>query len=158
MKKIFLLAVLSFSIFSPAFAEKIPVKIAPAQAFSTHHDEVQIGDWINFETVNDVYNGDKLYIKKGTRVIGVVDFVHDNGWLADSAEITLKEFLTVDANNKKVEIPYTIKIKGNEFVENEKRQCLTYIAYAFQSLAFFLRGPEIYIEPDKKVFNIFIER
>lgn len=158
MKK-FLLVLISFLIVAnPSYAEKISVKIGPAQVISTHHDDTQVGDWINFETLNDIYVNNKLYIPKGKKVIGVVDYVHENGWLADSADITFKEFITSDVNNKKVVIPYTLKIKGNVYVEGEKREFISYAAYAISWLGFFLRGPEILIEPDTLTFNIFIER
>lgn len=158
MKKFLFVLVSFLFIISPAFAEKIPVKIVPIQVVSTHHDETQVGDWINFETVNDIYVNDKLYIPKGKKVIGIVDYVHENGWLADSADITFKEFITSDINNNKINIPYNLKIKGNVYLEGEKREFITYTVYAFEWLAFFLRGPEIFIEPDTLTFNIFIER
>ena len=158
MKRFLLIFVLLLSSVYPAFAQKIPVRITPAQIISTNHDETQVGDWIKFKTLNDIYLDNKLYIKKGTSIVGVVDYVHDNGWMGDSADITFKKFITHDINNKTIEIPYMLKIKGDEFVEGEKKQFATLVVYAFDSLAFLIRGAEINIEPDERTYNLFIEQ
>lgn len=152
MKKYFLLTIFLILFSHAAFAEKISVRIEPAQIISTHHDETEIGDWIEFKAVNDVYISDKLYIKKGTPVWGFVEFFHPNGWAGDSAEIQFKTFKTTDVNREKITINYPLVISGNSLKANDIKQ---YISWELTS---FLRGSEIYIEPDKKVFNLFIER
>ncbi len=75
-KVIFMFLLFVFAV--PAYAEKIPVKIAPVQIISTNHDEIEVGDKITFEVVNDVYKDNKLFIKKGSTVKGTIDFVHPN--------------------------------------------------------------------------------
>lgn len=155
MKKLFLLfCLLMISGIQTANAEKIPVKITPAQIISTHHDEIETGDYINFETAKDVYINNKLYIRKNTPVIAFVDFFHPNGWVGDSAEIKINSFETLDVNGKNVSINYPFVIDGNSLKVNDVKQYLVRIA----SILIFVRGSEIYIEPDTKVFNIFIER
>lgn len=155
MKKLFLLlCIFMIAGIQAANAEKIPVKITPTQIISTHHDEIETGDYINFETVKDVYMNNKLYIRKNTPVIAFVDFFHPNGWVGDSAEIKINSFETLDANGKKVAINYPLDIDGNSLKANDVKQYLVRIAYVL----IFVRGAEIYIEPDTKVFNIFIER
>lgn len=158
MKKILFILISFLYAFSPAYAEKIPVKITPAQLISTHHDEIQVGDWIHFETVNDVYLDDKLYIKKDTKIVGVVDYAHENGWMADSADITIKNFKTLDVNDKKIDIYSPIEIKGGNFMETDARDTVTYATYVVTWLAFFVRGAEINIEPDTRTYNLFIEQ
>jgi len=177
-KKIFL----SFLIYSffvlPSYAEKIPVKIEPIQIISTHHDEIEIGDFINFEIVKDVYLNDNLYIKKNTPIKGLVDFVHPNGWGGDSADIVFKTFYTTDVNDKKVTISYPLEINGKTEMANSIRSVsnkgatsvgprvilryfplklpvvhLQYLNY----LGFVVRGAEISVEPDTTIYNIFIE-
>ena len=71
-------------------SENTPVKITPAQKISTSYDEIEVGDKIKFQTVKDVYKNGKLYIKKGTTVYGLVDYVSENGWAYDNAQIDLK--------------------------------------------------------------------
>lgn len=134
----------------PVRAEKIPVKIAPIQVISTKHDEVEVGDWINFEVVKDVYMNDNLFIKKGTDLIGIVDYVHPNGWAGDCAQITFKTFKTSNSENQKVEIPCTLVLEGNSEAANGIRYFASYL------LGNIFRGPEIFIEPDTKIYNIFI--
>lgn len=167
-KKItFILLLLIFAV-SPACAEKIAVKIAPAQVISTHHDEIETGDWVKFEVAKDVYLNNVLYISKNTEIIGVVDFVHQNGWGGDCAQIYFKNFYTKDVNNKKVVISYPIEINGNSEMANAARDVsedvfrktwffIHNIGY-FKFGAFVLRGAEIFVEPDTKVYNLFIEQ
>lgn len=47
-----------------ANAEKLPIKITPTQVITTSADEIEVGDWIKFKTVNDVFYKNKLLIKK----------------------------------------------------------------------------------------------
>lgn len=150
MKKAIIILCLFLAL--PAFAEKIPVKIEPAEIISTHHDEIELGDWIKFEAVNDIYLNKELYIKKGTPVIGVVSHFHPNGWLGDSAEIKFEKFMTKTADGKKIQISYPLTIDGNSAKSNDIK---TYLAYC---LTFWIRGSEIKIEPDMATFNLFIFR
>lgn len=169
-------AILVFSLFFvamlPACAEKIPVRIAPLQAISTNNDEVEIGDWIKFEIAEDVYVNDKLYLKRNTEVTGIVDFVHPNGWGGDCAQIYFKKFYTNDVNNKKVEIDYPVNINGKSEMATASRdvpeQAVTYIprlfTYGFYTglgltyIPFVVRGSEIFVEPDTKTYNLFMEQ
>lgn len=134
----------------PSYAEKFPVKISPTQIITTKHDSVEVGDWVPFEIVNDVSIGDKLYLKKGTPMQGIVDFIHPNGWAGDSAQITFKTFYTKDADNKSVKISYPLTIDGNVDMANGTKQVLGYF------LTCLFRGAEIFIEPDSKIFNVFV--
>lgn len=148
--KIFCMLVITVFLAAPSYAEKAPVKITPYQVISTNHDEIQIGDWVEFEAVNDVYLNDKLYVKKHTPIVGVVDFVHPNGWAKDNAEIAFKTFYTTDVNNKKVEISYPLNIRGEVLTDSYIKKITV------QYLCGIIRGSEIYIEPDTMTFNIFI--
>lgn len=152
MLRFLLVFVFIFGITQIAIAEKIPVKISPAQIISTNHDEVEIGDWINFENAHDIYVDGKLYIKKNTPVYGFVDFVHPNGWANDKAEIYINKFYFKDLNNKKCEINSPLRIQTVPDAKPHIKELFTY--YILGSF----RGSEIFIEPDTKVYNIFIER
>lgn len=138
----------------PAFAEKIPVKITPIQQISTNDDNNQIvvGDWIKFQVVNDVYLNNKLFIQKYSAVTGVVDFVHQNGWAGDSAEVWFSTFYLTGINGKSFSVSYPLKIKGICEEHNAIKQ-----AFAYYILR-LVRGAEIFIEPDTKIYNIFIEQ
>lgn len=151
MKKIVLFLIIFLSVQQTVFAQKIPVRITPSQIISTKADEVEIGDWLNFVVVSDVYLNNKIYIKKGTPIIGFVDFVHPNGWAGDNAEIKFKTFKTTDINKNLITINYPLNLDGNTLKANDTKQYLSWV------LTIVIRGSEIYIEPDTKVFNIFIE-
>lgn len=155
IKKIaFIFLLFTFAI--PAFAEKIPVKIAPTQIISTNHDEIEVGDKITFEVVNDVYKENKLFIKKGSTVQGTIDFVHPNGWFGDAANIKLINFSTADVNDKKVDISSPVNIKGGIVRSETKQYWINYAVITVSSLGVLIRGSEIFIEPDTKVYNLFI--
>lgn len=158
MKKIVLLIVfLLLSGVMPVFAEKVPIKIAPIQVISTHHDETEIGDWIDFEVVDDVFIDDELFLTKGTKVIGTVDFVHPNGWLGDAAEVSFKKFVTLDSKHKKVEIYSPVLLNGNRLLKDQSKQCLIGVFNNILPIFIFVRGSEIYLEPDTQTFALFIE-
>lgn len=169
-RKIIFISLLLFLVMLPSYAEKIAVKIAPTQIITTHHDEIEVGDWINFEIANDVYVNDDLYIKKNTRIVGIVDFVHQNGWGGDAADIKFKTFYTIDAQGKKTTISYPLEINGNSEIANSSREVpinlvsrtaehLSFLTYMGLNYAgFIFRGAEIKLEPDTKTYNIFIER
>lgn len=169
-RKIILILFLLLGVTLPSYAEKIAVKIAPAQLITTNHDEIEVGDWINFEIANDVYVNNDLYLKKNTRVVGIVDFVHQNGWGADAADITFKTFYTIDTQGKKVTISYPLEINGNSEIANSSREVpvnvfsktaehfsfLTFLGLNYAG--FIFRGAEISVEPDTKTYNLFINR
>lgn len=169
-RKIILILLLLLGVTLPSFAEKIAVKIAPTQLVTTKNDKIEVGDWINFEIANDVYVNDALYLKKNTRIVGVVDFVHQNGWGGDAADITFKNFYTVDAQGKKVNISYPLDINGNSEFANSSRDVPVkfvnrfaeyFSILTFQGLnyaGYIFRGAEISVEPDTKTYNIFINR
>lgn len=151
MKKTLLILFIILLIASQsANAEKIPVKIAPTQVISTHKDLIEVGDNINFEVVNDIFLNENLYIKKGTPIIGTIDFFHPNGWAGDNAEIKFVKFKTTDANNKEIIINYPLNINGNTLKANDIKQYISWV------ITILVRGSEINIEPDTKIFNIFI--
>lgn len=166
MKKLLLTLILLTGIFSaPVFAEKIPVKLENTKLISTHHDEIQLGDYIPFRIANDVYINKKLYIKKDTKVIGLVDFVQDNGWAGYGAEVRFKNFTTKDANEKVVTIISPITLDGNAETYAstvnymaDKGIFITYFLGKFSDIFMFVRGHEIKIEPEHASFNIFIEQ
>lgn len=161
MSKKFLIALFLFSFINlPVFAEKIPVKITPAQIISTHHDEVEVGDRISFKIKKDVIANDKIYISKDTPIYGAVDFLHNNGWGGDSADITFKTFYTKDVNGNKIAILYPLEINGNSELTNKTRDITIVEIAAFTGVYFghIFRGAEIYIEPDTSVYNLFIEK
>jgi len=158
MKKLLLLGlIIILSNIQSALAEKIPVRIAPTQVISTHHDELEVADWISFEIVNDIYINDKLYIRKATPIYGCVDFFKPNGWVGDSAEIYFKNFETKNIEGKKITINYPLKLNGNSLKANDLKQLLSWELPSILSSYFILiRGSEIFIEPDTRTFNLFI--
>jgi len=150
----------------PTFAEKIPVKISPIQIISTHHDEVEVGDSIRFMVVKDVLLNGKLFIVQNSSVIGVVDHVRPNGWGGDSAEVDFKTFYCRDVDNHRITINYPLVINGKAEIANKARdvsdytvtKIATFINGWFYYVSFVFRGAEIFVEPDTKIYNIFIER
>lgn len=152
MKKIILiLCILVFSA-QIANAEKLPIKITPAQVISTHHNEIEVGDWIKFKVVNDVYYNEKIYINKDTVVTGVVDSIHDNGIIADNAEIVFKQFSLRNVNNKLIKINYTLTLN------RDNADCYG-LGYKIKKyIGFVFKGNEIYVKPETTTYNLFLEK
>ncbi len=143
MKKILIIFLALISFNAKAFAENIAVKITPDQTISTCYDEIEIGDSIKFKTVYDVYLRDKLYIAKNSPIIGIVDYVNDNGWSFDNAQVDFKIFKTKNVNGNAVTIETPLSIDGFEILKykgNRKAQFFNYIGVVF-------RGKEIEIIP-----------
>jgi len=135
-----------------ANAEKLPIKITPLQVISTHHDEIEVEDWIKFKVVNDVYYNENLYIKKNTVVTGIVDSVHENGIIADNAEIVFKQFALRDVNNKLVKLNYTLTLN------RDNAECYG-LGYKIKKyIGFIFKGNEIYVKPETTIYNIFLEK
>src|SRR5574344_1296969 len=158
MKRILLVLIFFLVISSPVFAEKISVRIEPVNVISTHHDEIELGDIIKFNVTNDVYLNDKLYITAGTPIYSRVDFFHPTGWAGDCAEIRYNDYKTKSVNNELVEIHYPVIIDGNDIKSNDSRIFLSNLFFPFIRFMAFIRGAEIYLEPDEKPINLFIEQ
>jgi len=131
-------------------AEKIPVKITPAELISTHHDEVEVGDYIKFKVVNDVYYNETLYISKASTVFGLVSSVHENGYFFDNAEIIITPFKVITTNNKVITINSALTLNRKDFVcKNFGDRIVKYVGVAF-------RGNEIKIKPNSIEYNLFL--
>ncbi len=135
-------------------SEDTPVKIIPAQLISTSHNEIEVGDKIKFETAKDVYKNGKLYIKKGTPVYGLVDYVSENGWAYDNAQIDLKKFYTKSFEGKKITINSHLAINGFDILKYKGKKYAQFFNYC--GIAF--RGKEVEIIPGKDniEFNIWL--
>ncbi len=150
MKKFLLFLLLMFISAPCVFAEKIPVKITPTQIISTNHDEIEIGDWIRFKIVDDVYYNEKIYIPKDTTVIGVVDNIHENGIIADNAEIIFKKFFLRNYKNELVTINYTLTLN------RENSVCYSFYDKYAKYFGAIFKGNEIYIKPETINYNLFL--
>ncbi len=134
---------------------KLPLTIIPDQKISTTHDKIEVGDAIRFKVLNDVYKNDKLFIKKDTPIIGIVDHLSANGWEHDNAEITFKTFKARDINSNIININSDLKISGFEELKNlypKKERFFQYIGIVW-------RGKEIDIDPatDTTKFNLWLQ-
>lgn len=155
MKKIILLLIVIF-IGMGAFAyEKLPVKVTLLNTITTANDEIEVGDIIPFEVVRDVYRNDKIIIPNGTIIYGTVDYVYENGWCFDNAQIELKNF----------EIAYYPDGKREKFQSNLTIDGLDTLKYYypkwkrfFQYIGTVFRGKEIDLTPHHEiVFNLWYE-
>ena len=135
-------------------SEDTPVKIRPAQKISTCYDEIEVGDKIKFVTVKDIYKNGKLYIKKGTPVYGTVDYVSDNGWSYDNAQLDLKKFMTKTTNGKTITVTSPLSINGFDILQYKGKR----VAQFFNYCGVVFRGKEIEIIPPKDdiLFNIWL--
>ena len=153
MKKFLLLLITLLIIDTGIFAsDKLPVKVTLLNTINTSHDEIEVGDIIPFEVVRDVYYNEKVIIPNGTIIYGTVDYVSENGWCFDNAQIELKTFeIAYYPEGKRVKFQSELTIDGFDTLKYyypKWKRFFQYIGTAF-------RGKEVYITPDYKiVFNI----
>lgn len=151
MKKfIILFSIILFTSQTALSAEKIPVRITPYELISTHHDEVEVGDYIKFKVTDDVYYNQILYIPKDTIVVGMVSNVHENGYFCDNAEIIITPFKVKTFNNKVITINTTLTLNRKDFI------CKTFGDKIVKYVGVVFRGNEIKIEPNSIEYNIFL--
>ncbi len=134
--------------------EDTPLKITPAQKISTCYDEIEVGDKIKFVTIKDAYKNGKLYIKKGTPVYGIVDYVSNNGWTYDNAQIDFKTFKLKNINGQTITLSSPLSINGFEILQYKGKR----FAQFFNYCGVIFRGKEIEIIPnqDNIEFNIWL--
>lgn len=135
-------------------SEDTPIKIRPAQKISTCYDEIEVGDRIKFTAVKDIYKNNKLYIKKDTPVYGIVDYVSDNGWSYDNAQVDFKKFKTRTADGNIITISSPLSINGFDILQYKGKR----IAQFFNYCGVAFRGKEVEIIPEKDnvQFNIWL--
>lgn len=136
-------------------SEDTPVKIKPAQKISTCYDEIEFGDKIKFVTVKDIYKNGKLYIKKDTPVYGIVDYVSDNGWAYDNAQIDFKEFRVKNIDGKVIKISSPVSINGFEILKYKGKRAAQFFNYC--GVAFRGKEVEIIPEQDNLQFNVWLK-
>lgn len=154
MKKIILTALIILLSAGASFAieEKILIKIAPLEPISTAFDETEVGDRVPFLVVEDVYKNDKLFIKKDTTMYGTVDFVKENGWFGDNAEVEFRVFRVRNASGKLTTFASELSLTGFNTLKWYNPAWKRFFNYC--SLIF--RGNEVDINPNTSdpVFNI----
>ena len=150
MKKLLLIIVCMLTFTPIASAEKLPIKITPTQVISTHTDEIEVGDWVKFKTINDVFYKNKLFIKKDTPVVGVVDHVHENGLVADNAEIIFQTFYVRNIEKDLVKFNYPLYIGRRNSV------CKTFGDKVEKYFLVIFKGNEVDVQPESTVYNLFL--
>lgn len=140
---------------SPVFSEPVKLSLTPQNKISTCYDDIEVGDYIEFKTTKDVYKNGKLYITKDTPIYGLVDFVSDNGWGFDSAQIDFKKFKTKTVTEKPILIEAPLAINGFTILKDKSNR----IAQFFNYCGVIFRGKEVEIIPskDKIEFDIQFE-
>lgn len=154
MKKIILITLLLLFNAGISFAieEKIPIKIAPLEPISTTFDETEAGDKVPFLVKEDVYKNNKLFIKKGTTMYGTVDYVKENGWFGDNAEVVFHVFRVRNAYGKLTTFASELSLTGFNTLKWYNPKWKRFFNYC--SLIF--RGNEVDINPNTSdpEFNI----
>lgn len=135
-------------------SEDTPIKIKPAQKISTCYDDIEVGDKIKFITAKDIYKNNKLYIKKGTPIYGLVDYVSENGWSYDNAQIDFKKFKTKDIKGNIITISSPLSINGFDTLQYKGKK----LAQFFNYCGIVFRGKEVDIIPEKDniYFNVWL--
>lgn len=126
------------------YKEEVAIPIKPAEKISTCYDELETGDKIKFTAVKDIYKNGKILIKKNSPLLGTIDYINDNGWSYDNAQIDIKEFKVRDINGRILAINSPISINGFEILKYKNNR----IAQFFNYCGVIFRGKEIEISPE----------
>ncbi len=135
----------------PSEARKYVLNITPAQEISTKDESLQKGSVVNFTAVNDVYVGSTLYIKKGTPVTALVNYVEKDAWIGETPLLILSYFETKDVTGDPVVIDYTLKIKAKYGMSKFSE----YAKYYAKSIIFCAN---LDLKPNDLVFNVIFDK
>lgn len=124
--------------------EELALPIKPRERISTCNNEIENGDRIKFELTKDIYKNGTLFIKKGAPVVGIVDYISDNGWSYDNAQIDFQEFRLKDVNGNILKINSPLSINGFDILKYKGNR----FAQFFNYCGVFFRGKEVDIIPE----------
>lgn len=158
MKRLlFLLLMICFTT-NCANATKIPLKITPAEVITTAHDEVENGDKLLFKLVSDTRLGDKVIFEAGSMLVAYVDYVTDNGFGYDSANIWCRKvWIKKNDNNYTKSYDTDFSINGFSLLKGLYPKTRRFFEYV--GLILSTRGKEINFDPsrDKCVITVWID-
>lgn len=129
----------------PVFADT-SIVVAPKTKITTSNQNLKEGDYLDFVVNQNVFLNNKLLIKQGSIVEGMVTYLEPNTWGGDEAKLTIEQFVTRDIHNKR------IKLVGNVYKEGNRHE--GYLAF-FR--LWLIRGGEVQIKPEKDRFNLFVK-
>lgn len=155
MKKFIITLIILLSANS-VLAEQVPIKIYPAQDISTCFNDIEAGDKIQFKTGSKrTYKYKDLKIEADTPVIGIVDYVQENGWFADNAQVQFKKFIIPQKNGNDIIVKSNLTIDGFEELKHRQPKFKRFFEYP----GVIVRGKEVDIRngKDKSAYNIWIK-
>lgn len=128
-----------------AFADT-PVLVVPETKISTSDSLLKEGDNVYFVILKDVVSKNRLFIKKGSIVEGMVTYLEPNSWAGVQAKLTIEQFVVNDVNNNR------IKLIGNVYKTGNSQE-----GYSRFFHLWFIRGGEVHITPEKDSFYLSIK-
>lgn len=146
-----ILLVLSFLIlFSQnVIANEISVKITPKIKYSTCNKLPQVGDFMEFVTVENVQG-----IPKGTTVQGLLTEKEDNGFSGKIASYYIEQFKLNGKNLSGI-----VYVKGNEhpIYFNYFDWLVAFPMKIFDVSLSYVRGGEAFLIPQKDIFTLYLK-
>ena len=134
-----------------SIAKEIAVKISPIKEIKTSTPELQEGDTIYFEVVDDVFVNSKLYIKAGEQVTGIVTTLEENGFVCKEAVVYAEDFKTKNINHKTEHLKGLIYRHGNTHWMFGQ-----FFNEPDNNLIKVFRGGEVFIKPEE-TFTMYLE-
>ena len=136
---------------------KIPIH---SLSYITSKNDVKLGQTVTFETTEDIYKNNKLFIRQKTPVTAYVELITKAGRYGDPDEIELGRFCTKDINNNAVEIDGTIRKQGADRGKWAKPLYYIGISAPFPCaplmLFYFVKGGKSKIK-ETEVFKLYYE-
>lgn len=124
----------------------VGVIIVPKAIISTSNSNLNEGDSVDFVVAKDVLLNNKVVIKKGEIVTGIVLELIPNDWSTSPARVKIGQFVTKDIDNNRK------KLSGEIFRTGTAHDIVSAI---FSDWA--IRGGEVHMLPNSDSFIIFLK-
>lgn len=137
MYRVIIITFLIFVLGQITYAKDIEVNIHALNKITTSNVNLKEGDSVTFAISKDVYLENKIYLKSGEKVTGVITSMQDNNFVCEPATIYIENFETKNAEGK------VINLKGNIYAKGRTHWMLTQFLDYIPEL---IRGGEVQIK------------
>lgn len=131
----------------------IPVKLRFTEMITTKRRDLHIGGTVEFETVEDVFDGEKKIVAKNTKGTAKIDFFEPRGTMGSAGEIIISDFDIANLDKKKFESNIIKKGLDLSFITSVLRHSVGIIIPGSGFLFILIRGGHAKIKP-KEIFEL----
>lgn len=124
-------------------AKEIVVEVTPVNKITTAGKSLKEGDFMDFKVIKDNES-----LKKGDIVTGMVTELKPNGFIGETAGISIEEFRVKETRKK---------LKGGIYLDGSTHNQIMEFKDHLLLPTIYVRGGEVTLKPDKHVFLLYLE-